>query len=224
MKSTILLFLIVALMASLSAQPERPQVLYSDTSHAITTAGMFVDRGDEYQLLTRKKNFGVIYYRMDTNFQVLVEHPTYRSSTVEDVIPLADAGVIATGYKLNGDYTSKLSAIKIAYNGSPEWQVFGAYEALGNGFGVAAQVESDNLLLIGRSKNQGYYDLTLTKIDTLGNSLWNQAYKADGQSFGMDVLQRGNGNYLATGVQLSPDTVSPAGWIVETNQQGDSLR
>ncbi|MEM7660412.1 MAG: T9SS type A sorting domain-containing protein, partial [Bacteroidota bacterium] len=224
MKSTFLFGLVLAQMTISFAQPQRPQVLYSDTSHTITTSGIFVERGDEYQLLTRKKNFGVIYYRMDTNFQVLAEHPSYLSSTVEDVIPLADGGVIATGYKLNLDYTSKVSAIKIAADGSAEWQAFGAYEAVGNIFGFASSAENSHTILIGKHRELGAYEsLTLTKIDSSGQLIWDKEFVSRNGARGMEIVQRANGNYLLLGINTPLDTFDSAGWLLETNLNGDSL-
>ncbi|MEM7656716.1 MAG: T9SS type A sorting domain-containing protein [Bacteroidota bacterium] len=219
------LFLGTLLLATASfAQPQQPQVLYSDTSHLIPIAGLMVDRGDEYQLLTRRAVNGVTRYRLDTSFQVLEERILYLSSTIEDLIPFPDGRVMVTGYLYNVDNTSKVSAIKVAPDGSPEWQAFGGYEGFGIGFGHSTMVENGNLLLIGRHLKQGYYDLTLSKIDSQGTAVWNRSYSPIGSCFGMNVLQGHNGNYLAIGTVAASDTVSPAGWLLETNQNGDSLR
>ncbi|MEM7657525.1 MAG: T9SS type A sorting domain-containing protein [Bacteroidota bacterium] len=218
-------FLLSGLMSSTAfAQVFQPEVLHEDTPFT-TPAGFWVDRGDEYQLITLKNGLGLISIQMDTLFQILSETPSFQSFTMENVLPLADGQVIVSGFSLDTTIQSRVGAIQLGGVNGVVWQAFSGFYALGNGFGRAIQGNEGDLLLIGRNRIPQYgYSLTLTRIDSLGTYLSDREYLIDRLVFGTDLIQRPNGNLLFGGIVSPADTISPAGFLLETNSQGDSLR
>lgn len=210
-----------SLISPLSAQIVAPTILYADSSATIFQAGILIEKGDEYHLVSRKKNFGIIHYRMDTLFQLLEENITYVSSSVEEAFELADGSRIVSGYFLNFDNRSAVQATKFDSTGTEVWQARSDYFELGAIGGKGVMDEQGNLWLAGKRRELGEYEaITLSMIDSQGTLLWEKEYPSIYGAATRGIVRKPNGNLWLLATESPQD--QPI-WLLETTAAGDSV-
>jgi hypothetical protein len=222
MKRIILSILIAcSLISLLKAQISAPAILYADSSAIILHAGILVEKGEEYHLVSRKKNFGIIHYRMDTLFQLLEENATHVSSSVEETFELADGSRIVSGYFRSVDNRSAVQATKFDSTGTEVWQARSDYFELGVFGGKGVMDEQGNLWLAGRRRELGEYEaITLSMVDAQGNLLWEKEYPSIYGAATNGIIRKPNGNLWLLATEAYGDSSI---WLLETTAAGDSV-
>jgi len=152
-----------------------------------------------------------------------------------------DGGYIFTGSTMsdNGDVTVNYGkfdvwVVKINQTGTLEWQKSygGSLEDYAGsicqtsdgGYVFAATSESKNYDL---TKNNGYGDYWLVKLNATGEILWQKSYGGSYEDQAADVIQTNDGGYLMSGQVLSydKDVTGSHGandaWLIKTDTSGN---
>lgn len=132
------------------------------------------------------------------------------------------------GYIMNGNHNGmyyNIWTIRTDANGSMLWnREFGI--PAGNDEGKDVQQTSDgNFILLNTIHVESWaYNprIWLTKMDPVGNTLWNVEFGAANQAYGHSVQQTSDGGYIFTGWTNPPGAPADL-WLVKTDGSGNML-
>ncbi len=136
-----------------------------------------------------------------------------------------DGGFIISGYTrsygtMNG---RNVWLIKTDAGGNMLWN--NTYGGNNDDEGYSVQLTSDGgYIITGYTKSFGFggTDVYLIKTDSLGNKIWERPYGGTSDDEGYSVLQTSDGGYLIGAATSSSVAGSRDGWILKTDQSGNT--
>jgi len=112
----------------------------------------------------------------------------------------ADEGFIGTGqHGTSGAGSCDIYVYKVDPCGNPEW--FKTYGATGEDGGKDIKQTSDGGYIVTGLAHLGFgdYDMTLLKLDNLGNIQWSKIYGGGAADYGLWVEETTDGGFITTG-------------------------
>jgi len=136
-----------------------------------------------------------------------------------------DGGFIITGYtKSFGTGLYDIYLIKIDSMGDTLWtRVIGGNN---NDIGWDVhQTPDDGYMIAGVTDSTGTddYDIYIVKTDSIGNLLWTRSFGGNGFDLGSSLCETAEGNYLIAGSLNLYTSDSSDAYIINVNDDGDSL-
>ena len=134
-------------------------------------------------------------------------------------------GKIANSSEYKGPEASNFMIIKTDIYGNESWRKFYG----GEKYDFINKMVSDgnnNFYIIGSSMNNsnGSFDVTLHKIDYLGNILWQKNYGGANYEYGNDISINNSNEILLTGYSSSFSTDhSPDIYVIKTDSEGNEI-
>ncbi len=128
---------------------------------------------------------------------------TFRAAGMNGGLSLAetsDGGFIGTGqHASTGAGNCDIYVYKVDGCGNPEW--FKTYGGPSEDGGKSVQQTSDGGYIVAGLAflGAGNYDMTLIKLDPLGNIQWSKVFGGGGADYGLYVQQTSDGGYIMTG-------------------------
>lgn len=136
-----------------------------------------------------------------------------------------DGGYIITGNTYpNNPWDMDLYLIKINSNGDLIWTK--TYGTTGNETGVDVKQTTDNGYIICGNNAQvgpGGYNVWILKTDSNGDTLWTSKFGGLYNDYGNSVFETDDGGYVIVGSTESFGAGGSDFWIIQTDENGDSL-
>jgi len=162
--------------------------------------------------------------------------------TAHSIIQTNDGGLIVAGFAtsdnsgdVDGFTNGKVGwIIKLDINGNLLWQknlggdeedmINSIIQTTDGGYIVAGESNSDNIL-----PNYGDFDYWIVKLDSLGNTIWENKYGGTGQDRANSIYETADNGYIIAGESTSTDgdVTNNKGrsdfWVVKINNNGALL-
>ena len=201
-----------------------------DLSEWLTCVQQTADRG--YIFTGRTMSFGAKgedawVVRSDSSGEILWMN-TYGGEQDENasfVQQTDDDGFIVIGrtYSYNAG-KSDIWLVKTNSRGDTLWTR--AYGGPETEYGTSVrQTKDGGYILVGNTTSYGAgdADIWLIKTDSLGDALWTRTFGGTGTDLAFSLSQMSDGNYLIGGYTNSFGTGSDDGWLIFTDENGDTI-
>jgi hypothetical protein len=134
----------------------------------------------------------------------------------------ADGGYIFTGTTYSyGSGGSDLYLVKVSAAGETVWEK--ARGGVNNDMGNSLLATSDG----GGVVTGIYYgenrQLWILRFDADGDTLWSRTFGGDKDEKGLDIISSDDGGFAVAGVTFSFGSGTGDGWLIKTDDSGDSL-
>lgn len=172
-------------------------------------------------LLVQGTNARYYWERLDSNgyFQSGYAFGYWADSYLHSISLTRDSGFIICGNASASWFP--MGVIKINSNGVPVWhKIFGLSGCDLYGF-CARQTLDGNYIIAGSKHCFGIWDAELTKLDSIGNTIWSKTYGSVlSREYFFDIIETEDSGYVAVG---SSDQGIAQIFIIRTDSDGDTI-
>lgn len=190
-----------------------------------TNDGGYIFAGHTYSFGAKSQDVWLVKSDSAGEIQWMHTYGGEQDENASFVRQTSDGGFIVTGrtysYSAGG---SDIWLIKTNSAGDTLWtKAFGGLE---QDFGeVVRQTSDGGYILVGStsSSGAGEADIWLLRTDTIGDTLWTKTYGGNHIDRAYSLIQLSDGNYLIGGFTRLIGDEFPQGWLICTDQDGDTL-
>ena len=140
------------------------------------------------------------------------------------LVETSDGGFAGTGqHETSGAGSCDIYVYKVDDCGNPEW--FKTYGSTAEDGGRSIQQTADGGYIVAGLSHfgAGGYDITLLKIDALGNVQWTKVFGGGGSDFGLHAQQTADGGYILTGFFTGLGFGGEDAVLIKTDANGNLL-
>ena len=152
---------------------------------------------------------------------------TFKAAGMNGGLSLAetsDGGFVGTGqHETSGAGSCDIYVYKVDDCGNPEW--FKTYGGASEDGGKSIQQTSDGGYIVAALAHigAGSYDITLLKIDAIGNVQWTKVFGGGGSDMGLHVQQTLDGGYIVSGFFTGLGFGAEDAALIKTDANGNLL-
>jgi len=140
------------------------------------------------------------------------------------LVETSDGGFAGTGqHETSGAGSCDIYVYKVDDCGNPEW--FKTYGSTAEDGGRSIQQTADGGYIVAGLSHfgAGGYDITLLKIDALGNVQWTKVFGGGGSDYGLHAQQTADGGYILTGFFTGLGFGGEDAVLIKTDTNGNLL-